>query len=373
MWSFRWATAAAALAAVLVIVFLAGSTESGRVYAAAVSRLAGARSLQYTMELAPFVEVEFSHLAPNRDRINCSWGIEIRADGSGTQLVLMHASKRYARERTAADGLAHSVDLIEQLSKLPRKADAALGERWTGGRRLVGYRVMGTRMPGGHGVKSLDLWIDAQSGNPDHADITPADAGSGYQMHVTGIRVDASVDPAVFDMTPPAGYKELTAADAATPHDAQPRATWASAKPEIRQVDRQAAVVLPMKGSYLQAAGAVQAVAQHLVTRDIVPAGPAFGRFESKARWDVGYPVPAGTRAESPFEAVTLPAGQVASLVVIGPWGRDSAARWSWLLGWVAEQGYVAAGSPTEVWSGDDRSPDAQVTEMRIAVAPAAR
>jgi effector-binding domain-containing protein len=369
----RWAAATVALATVLAIVFFAAATGGGRVYAAAASRLASARSVQYTVEVAPFVSVEFSHLAPAHDRIQTSWGIEIRTDGSDAQLVLLHASRQYVREQRDAAGLARSVDLVEQLMALPETADAVLGERWVNGRRLLGYRVMGTRMPGQHGVESLDLWIDAASGTPDHVDVTPAGAGtSGYRMQIRDIRVDVPIDPALFDMTPPAGYADVGTGAAVRP-ELEPSIDAGSLQPQITQVREETAVVLRMRGSYLQATSAVATVSQHLQQRSIVPAGPAFGRFESESRWEVGYPVPAGTTTDSPFQVVTLPGGAVASLVVNGPWGRDSAARWSRLLGWVVEHGFIPVGPPIEAWSGDAARPDAQVTEMRIAIAPAPR
>jgi effector-binding domain-containing protein len=367
---WRWALAATALATVLAIVFTWGGADGGRVYAAAVSRLANARSLQYTIEVAPFVSVEFSHLAPAHERIRMSWGIEIRADGSGTQLVLLHGSRQYVREQKGPGRLMGTADLIDQLRSLPRTADAMLGERTVGGDRLVGYRVQGTRMTSGDGVESLDLWLDARSGAPHHVDIRPAGAGGpGYQMHIRDIRVDATLDLSQFDMTPPAGY-----ADARTPGvGGQPDAGWpaspASLQPEVSQAGRQSAIIVRMSGSYSQASAAVGRVAQHLRERGLVPAGPPFGRFESESRWEVGYPVSQGASAEPPFEVVTLPDEPVASLAVRGPWGQDSARRWSRMISWLGEHGYVAAGPPTEVWTGDVAHPEAQVTEMRIAVA----
>jgi len=370
----RWVAAGAGLATVLAIVFFWGGTDGGRVYGAAVSRLATARSVQYTMEIAPFVSVEFSHLAPAHERIKMSWGMEIRADGSGTQLVLLHASKQYVREQRGAGSLARTADLVEQLTSLPRTADSMLGERTLSGKRFVGFRVMGTRMPGEHGLESLDLWLDAASGTLDHVDLTPADAGtSGYQMHIRDIRVDAGVDPVLFDMNPPAGYSDARSAAANEPSDAEPSTDLASSPPRVMQAGRQSAIVIPMSGSYVQASAAVANVARHLEQHGIVPVGAAFGRFESESHWEVGYPVPAGTIAEPPFEAITLPGGPVASVVAKGPWGRNSAARWFRLLAWLGENGYIAVGPPTEVWSGTETNPKAQATEMRIAVAPARR
>ena len=370
----RWAAAGAVLATVLAVVFVWGVTDGGRVYAAAVSRLAIARSVQYTMEVAPFVTVEFSHLAPAHERIMTSWGIEVRTDGSGAQLVLLHGSRQYIREQKGSKGLMRTADLIEQLTSLPRTADSMLGERHVSGRRFVGYRVMGTRIPGQHGLESLDLWLDAESEAPDHVDVTPAGAGgSGYQMHIRDIRVDTDLDAALFDMNPPRGYSDAASASAAGQPAAELTTDLASLEPQVRHASQQPAIVLPMRGSYLQATAAAARVSQHLQQRGIMPAGAAFGRFESEAHWEVGYPVTAGTTAEPPFELITLPDGPVASAVVNGPWGRHSAARWSRLLAWLGEHGYIAVGPPTEVWSGDATMPDAQTTEMRIMISPARR
>jgi effector-binding domain-containing protein len=361
-WSFRWAAAGLAVATVLAIVLVGGGTDAGRVYAEGVSRLSGATSLQYTIEIAPFVEVEISYRAPLHERVSTSWGIEIRTDGSGSELVLMHGTRQFARGQRRPGALAHAADVVAQLTSLPSRADVVLPERRVGSRRLLGYRVLGSRMPGGHGIASLDLWIDASSGAPGHADITPSGAGaSGYQMHITKIRVDEAIDAEGFEMTPPAGYVEASAAD-------MPRPDSSSFEPVLATATAQSAVVLPMQGPYTQAAAALAQVARELAARGIVPVGSPFGRFESEARWQVGYPVPLGTRAQAPFEVLELPGGRVATLAVTGPWGADAGGRWSRLIAWVSAHGYVMTGPPTEIWSGSEKDPAGQITEMRIAV-----
>jgi hypothetical protein len=370
-WSLRWAAAGAAVAAVLVVVFVVGGgTDAGRVYAEGVSRLSGAATLQYTIELAPFVEIEVSYQAPMHERVSTSWGIEIRTDGSGTELVLMHATRQYVRGQRRPGALAHAADVIAQLTSLPKRADAVLAEQRVGGRRLMGYRVLGSRMVGSHGVESIDLWIDAASGLPDHADITPSGAGgSGYRMHVKDIRLDEAVGAGRFEMRPPAGYVEVTASGGPRPGTIVPGDL--SPEPAIVPAAAHAAVVLPMRGPYSQAAAAVAQLRRELDARGIVPTGSPFGRFESEAHWEVGYPVPQGTLVHGPFEVVELPGEQVASLVVTGPWGADAAGRWSRMMAWVAAHGFVVMGPPTEIWSGPDAEPAMQVTEMRVAVAPA--
>jgi outer membrane lipoprotein-sorting protein len=89
-------TATLLVAVAVVLVFFPGGSPASRVYAAAAAQLRSARSLQYTIVLnsTPYVAVDFSYVAPGYRRLNCSWGIEVRADGTaGRQLVLMHAAR----------------------------------------------------------------------------------------------------------------------------------------------------------------------------------------------------------------------------------------------------------------------------------------
>ena len=146
-----------------------------------------------------------------------------------------------------------------------------LGERTMGGRRFVGYRVLGTRIPGAHGLESLDLWLSAGSGALDHVDLTPAGAGaSGYQMHVRDIRVDADLDTALFDMTPPAGSSDARSKGSPNGPSPGPRPTWRRCA-QITQADQQSAIVVPMSGSFLQASGYRRRYCFRLAVNAIVP------------------------------------------------------------------------------------------------------
>ena len=96
------AVAAMVAAAVLVaLVILPVGSNAGRAYAQAAAQFRAARSLQYKLVLAPYTEVDFSYLAPRSRRVNCSWGIEIRADDAGRQIVLLHwtGSTRWKKQR----------------------------------------------------------------------------------------------------------------------------------------------------------------------------------------------------------------------------------------------------------------------------------
>ncbi len=123
-----------------------------------------------------------------------------------------------------------------------------------------------------------------------------------------------------------------------------------------------------MKGPYSLSRVVVEALEARLKQNGVIPTGPAFGRFGSEQAWDAGYPVPEGTSVEDPLKVVIVPATTVVSAVAPGVWGEDSAGRWSEVLQWVTEHGYVPAGPPMEFWRGEDGQAESQSTEMRIAV-----
>ena len=169
-----------------------------------------------------------------------------------------------------------------------------LGERWVGSRKLFGYRTHRAPDGGIPNLEALELWVDARTGTPDHVDIAIAEPGKPhYTMHIKDIRVDSEIDRSVFDMTPPADYTSMTAA-LATRHAGQPDTDLETFRAEIEQSGEQTAVVVPMRGSYLQARAAVMAVESHLRVIGVTPAGPPFGRF--RIRTALGRRLPRAVR-----------------------------------------------------------------------------
>ena len=368
-----------AMSAALLLVLTVGlmlvprESRANQMFAAAAAQLRTSQSLEYTIVLnaEPYVAVDFSYLAPGYRRLSCSWGIEVRTDGiTGKQIVLFHGIRTYLAEiGKQVESQANTEDFAQQLRSLPQRADEVLGERWTGEKKLMGYRVS-KAPPNGSipGLKELDVWIDAATGEPHHVDITVQEPGKPvHQMHIQNIRVGAAVDRSLFDQTPPAGYTAfaIPSKDAASPQGNL------ALQAMIGQSAAMTAVVMPMQGSYVQTRGTLEAVESYLKTLGATPAGAPLGHFESEQHWDAGYPVPPGTRVEAPFQVVSLPAVLTASVVVKGPWAKDSGPRWAAFLKSVVEQGYVPAGPPMEIWSGNDAHPDAQSTEMRIPVTKA--
>jgi len=373
------AMAAAALVFVaVVLVLIPREACASRVYAEAAAQLRSSQSLEFSIVFneAPYVGVDFSYAAPGYRRVNCSWGIEVRADSNARkQIVLMHLTRMYAVESgRQVESFANSEDWVERLESLPPAADQVLGERHVGGKRLIGYRLVkapaGTSIPG---LKSFDLWVDAGTRQADHVDITIEEQGKPvYWMHINNIRAGGQINPSLFDLTPPTGYTAIAAPSVGPSARKPPSIPTAMAlRAQIREADALTAVVLPMTGSYAQTPTALRRVDSYLKARSVTPAGLPFGRFPSEQGWDAGYPVPLGTSVETPFEIVSMPAAQVASVVVNGAWGADSGARWGAFLKSVVEQGYIPAGPPMEIWSGEDANAQTQSTEMQIAVTKA--
>ena len=373
----RPALRVAAMATGLVVVAAVGlvlvpkQSRASEVFSTAAAQLRNSPSLAYTIVLndTPYVGVDFTYLAPGYRRLDCSWGIEVRTDGTtGKQIVLMHGARTYLTEGGKQVENQGNIDsFADQLRSLPQKADEVIGDKWVGDKKLIGYRLRNSPPNAGiPGLKALDIWIDAATREPHHVDITVQEQGKPeHQMHIQNIRVAQNVDRSLFDLTPPAGYTPFAIPDgkevATAPDTPALRVQIAKAAPFT-------AVVVPMHGSYSQTRSALNSVETYLNTMAVNPAGPPFGRFGSEQQWDAGYPVREGTRVEAPFQLISIPEQLSASAVVNGAWAKDSNARWSAFLKSVVEQGYLPSGPPMEIWSGDDSQPGGQSTEMRIPV-----
>jgi effector-binding domain-containing protein len=160
----------------------------------------------------------------------------------------------------------------------------------------------------------------------------------------------------------------------------QPAAPPAPAPPaapvfEVQVVTAPAvhAIVLPMKGSYMQHPDAFGRLMGAVSTRGLAPAGPIFARYfsdpstpEADLVWEVGVPVAAGTTAEAPFEAKDIPATLVALHTHQGAM-EELGAAWGSMIQWVMANGYQPLGPPTQVFKGDMTAGMPQV-EMQMPV-----
>jgi effector-binding domain-containing protein len=141
---------------------------------------------------------------------------------------------------------------------------------------------------------------------------------------------------------------------------------------QVTPVEAVHAVVLPMKGSYMQHPDAFGRLSGYLSGRGVSPSGPAFGRYfsdpsvgEENLVWEIGFPVAAGVTVEAPFEIRDLPAASYAVHVYRGPMEGIGSA-WGSLIEWVMSNGYQPVLPAMQVFKGDLAA--APEMELRIAV-----
>jgi effector-binding domain-containing protein len=141
---------------------------------------------------------------------------------------------------------------------------------------------------------------------------------------------------------------------------------------QVAKVDAVHAIVLPMKGSYMQHPDAFGRLNGYLSGHGITPAGPPFGRYfsdpsvgEANLVWEIGFPVAAAATAEAPFEVRDIPAASYAVHVYKGPM-EEIGNAWGSLIGWVMSNGYQPVMPAVQVYKGDMMA--APEVEMRIGV-----
>jgi effector-binding domain-containing protein len=190
-------------------------------------------------------------------------------------------------------------------------------------------------------------------------------------LGVFAVSAGAAAQPAK-----PAVPKASPAAAAAPAPTPPPAASPTPAAPAIAVKDVEAihALVVPMKGSYMQHEDAFGRLFGALGTAGVRPAGPPFGRYlndaarvaEAELLWEIGAPVGPDVKASAPLELRDIPAGQAATLVYDGsPDGIEQA--WQKITQWVSTNKYQPSGSPMMMFIGEP-GPDGMRIELRLPV-----
>jgi effector-binding domain-containing protein len=165
----------------------------------------------------------------------------------------------------------------------------------------------------------------------------------------------------------------LTAISGSAGAETPPKAPEAKPAPDIKVITTEPihALVLPMKGSYMQHPAAFERLGAALASRGVAPLGAAFGRYfsdpsvgEENLVWEVGLPIPAGVTAEAPFEIKDIPGSLAAVHVHRGPMGELGTA-WTELVQWTISNGYQPQVPAVQIFLGD---PSALQVEMRLPV-----
>lgn len=166
--------------------------------------------------------------------------------------------------------------------------------------------------------------------------------------------------------TPPPAAQPAAPAQPSAP--AQPQFTV-----EVVTIPTVHALVLPMKGSYMQHPDAMQRLWSFISARALKPDGPMFGRYysdpsvgEENLVWEVGVPVPAGTTAEAPFQVKEIPGSLTAVHVHTGTM-EEIGTAWGTLVQWAMTNGYQPLMPAMQLFTGDMMAGTGQV-EMRLPV-----
>jgi effector-binding domain-containing protein len=164
----------------------------------------------------------------------------------------------------------------------------------------------------------------------------------------------------------------LAASAPAQQAPAAPAPAPPAADTQVVKLEAVHVVVLPMKGSYMQHPDAFARLGGYLAGRGVTPSGSPIGCYysdpsvgEANLVWEIGFPVPAGTAAEAPFEIRDLPAASYAVHVHKGPM-EEIGPAWGSLIGWVMSNGYQPILPAMQVFRGDMIA--GGEVELRIAV-----
>ena len=143
---------------------------------------------------------------------------------------------------------------------------------------------------------------------------------------------------------------------------------------EIKTVPPLYAAVLPRIGGLDESEYALSRLEQLLDDAGIKPTGFPFGRYISDSDdvpleeyvWEIGYPIPPGTKVEPPLEIIRVSEMQVASATIEGIMSTDEV--WPKFVRAVSDFGFIAAGLPVfEIWKGESEGKEFWwQTEMRI-------
>jgi AraC family transcriptional regulator len=137
----------------------------------------------------------------------------------------------------------------------------------------------------------------------------------------------------------------------------------------VTNVEPMLAIVLPMKGSYMQHGDAFQRLGEALGTYSLVPVGPPFGRYfdtpdtvaEDQLTWEVGFPVGQKAEVAAPFEMKEIPGGLMAVGKGVGPYETSVQDTFMNVINWVPANGYQPTGAPVALFAGSPMDPSCEV------------
>jgi effector-binding domain-containing protein len=153
-------------------------------------------------------------------------------------------------------------------------------------------------------------------------------------------------------------------------------------EPQRKHIEPQTVAGLEHTGAYGEIGSVYHKLRAWARRTGVKPTGPAFTVFlqpPNELNWQAGsfevcLPVPAGTATSGDVRIKHLPAAEVLSVVVAGPYS-EVPAHYAEFLAWIDIEGATVSGPPREVYlvhpgPGGTADPQKLRTEIQFPVAP---
>jgi len=206
----RWATALTFAVMLVALVMGLNLWDRGpnRVYAAAIEQIRQAQTMTYTilMPMAglPDQRIEVFNKEPGFLRQAYGSGIYSVIDMNGKKgITVTPALKQYIDiDLTAVSNKTPSINLIDEMRKLPARAEKVLESREMDKHIVQGFQV--TEL----GLKK-SIWVDVESGDLVRIEGEFVNA-PGMNVDMSDFKFNVELDDSLFSLTPPEGYTRMS-------------------------------------------------------------------------------------------------------------------------------------------------------------------
>jgi outer membrane lipoprotein-sorting protein len=180
-------------------------------YAQAVEQFRKARSMTFNYYNEVPGGTKVSYKEPDKLRFDMGLvGTVIILDLTGKRsLMVNHTLRIYEKMESGRFNVdPEAYNAIDALRRLPEKAAARLEPREENSGTVVGFRI---GKIDSFNLKNVVLWVNARTGDPVRIEGEGVDPNTGKPITkvLSDFNLDADLDDALFDLTPPEGYRSI--------------------------------------------------------------------------------------------------------------------------------------------------------------------
>jgi outer membrane lipoprotein-sorting protein len=207
-WLARIAAVIVLIAGVAVMLFVAGKTSSVAL-ADVVQKVREAKTLSFTANMdmpnvGMPIEMKFMMTSSGQTRVEGPFGALTLVDPASGKVLTIQPMMKLAfmmdlGEFPRQEGKGPA-DFLEQFKKLDAKKAKDLGEKDVDGRRCKGFVSEDQHI-------EMTVWADKATSEPVRMEMTVPMGSLETKMVLRDFVFDAPIDPALFKLEPPPGYK----------------------------------------------------------------------------------------------------------------------------------------------------------------------